>query len=307
MDRLTSLTVFGRVVESGGFSAAARHLNMSVTMVSNHIQSLEDRLGVRLLNRTTRKVSLTDIGRAYHERSRQILMDLEDADLIATAQQALPQGTLRLYTSMNLVRFLSPIIGEFLTAYPAVSVDLTVGERMVDLIEDGFDLAIRTLPPPDSTLVVRKLTDWRHILCCAPAYLEAHAAPEHPSDLTGHNCLRYAHSPFGDEWRFEDADGGTVSATVSGNLITNSAETLRLQTFAGLGLLLAPTFIAAEDVAAGRLVALMPKYRPLEFSINAVYPNRHHLPTKTRTFIDRLAEGFVAHRKWMNPDAAVTA
>jgi DNA-binding transcriptional LysR family regulator len=305
MDRLTSLTVFGRVVECGGFSAAARRLNMSVTMVSNHVQSLEDRLGVRLLNRTTRKVSLTDIGKAYYERSHQILMDLEDADQIASAQHATPQGTLRLHASMNIVRFLSPIIGEFLTAYPAASVDLTVGERMVDIIEEGFDLAIRTLPPPDSSLVVRRLTAWRHMLCCAPAYLEKHPTPVRPADLADHNCLRYEFYPYGNEWRFEGPDGDIVSAPVAGNIVTNSAETLRLLALAGQGLFLAPTFVLGDDLKNGNFVPLLPDYRPIEFSINAIYPNRHHLSTKTRSFIDLLAERFVEHRKWMNPHPAV--
>jgi DNA-binding transcriptional LysR family regulator len=307
MDRLTSLTVFGRVVEDGGFSAAARHLNMSVTMVSNHIQSLEDRLGVRLLNRTTRKVSLTDIGRAYYERSRQILIELDDADLIASAEQAAPRGVLKLYTSMIMVRYLAPMVEEFLAAYPAASVDLTVGERMVDLVEEGIDLAIRAVQPIGSTtLVVRRLAAWRHVLCCAPAYLETHAAPEHPSDLAGHNCLRFAHYPFGNDWRFEGPDGKPVSVTVGGRLVTNSAEMIRLLTLAGQGLVLAPTFVTADDIAAGRLVALMPNYRPPEFSINAIYPDRHHLPAKTRAFIDLLAARFSAHRKWMNPEAPLT-
>jgi len=301
MDRLMSLTVFGQVVERGGFSAAGRHLNMSVTMVSNHIQALEDRLGVRLLNRTTRKVSLTDIGKAYYDRSRQVLMDLEEADEIAGSQHATPQGQLRIHTSASLIRFLSPIAGEFLAKYPTVSIELTVGERMIDLVEDGYDLAIRTLPPPDSSLVVRRLTAWRHVLCCAPSYLQKHAAPEQPSDLAGHNCLRFTFYPFGAEWRFEAPDGATVSVPVAGNLVTNGAEMIRLMTLAGHGLFLAPTFLIADDLTAGSLVPLMTDYRPLEFSINAIYVNRTHLPTKIRSFIDLLAERFVEHRKWINP------
>src|SRR3546814_885893 len=149
MDRITSVTVFGRVVECGGFSAAARRLNMSVTMVSNHVQALEDRLGARLLNRTTRKVSLTEVGKAYYERSTQILADLDEADRIAGAQQATPQGTLHLHTNTSVVSFLAPVVSEYMTLYPAVSVELAVGERMIDLIEEGIDLAIRTLPPPE--------------------------------------------------------------------------------------------------------------------------------------------------------------
>jgi DNA-binding transcriptional LysR family regulator len=212
MDRLTSLTVFGRVVETGGFSAAARKLNMSVTMVSNHVQALEDRLGARLLNRTTRKLSLTEIGTSYYERTTQILAELDDADRIAGALQATPRGVLRIHTSMNVVRFLSPIITEYLTANPAVSVDLAVGEKAVDMIEDGYDLAIRTIPPPESGLIVRRLTPWRHILCCAPAYLDAHPIPQSLTDLAHHNCLRFTYYPFGDDWRFDGADGKPVSA-----------------------------------------------------------------------------------------------
>jgi DNA-binding transcriptional LysR family regulator len=302
MDRLTSLAVFGRVVETGGFSAAGRRLNMSVTMVSNHIQALEDRLGARLLNRTTRKVSLTEIGRSYYERSIQILADLEEADRIAGALHATPRGTLKLHATMNLVRFLAPVIEEYLAAYPAVSVDLAVGDRNSDLIESGYDLAIRATPPPDSGLIVRRLTPWRHILCCAPAYLDARPIPDELADLAHHNCLRYALYPFGDEWRFEGPEGRPVSVRVRGTLVTNSAEALRLMTLAGRGVMLAPTFLAADDLAAGRLVRLLPQHNAVEFAINALYPSRHHLSTKVRSFIELLAERFAAHSRWMNAD-----
>lgn len=302
MDRLTSLVVFGRVVETGGFSAAARRLNMSVTMVSNHVQALEDRLGARLLQRTTRKVSLTEIGRSYYERSTQILADLEEADRIAEALHGTPRGTLKLHATMNLVRFLAPVIEEYLTTYPAVSLDLTVGENNAGLIEDGYDLAIRATPPPDSGLIVRRLTPWRHVLCCAPAYLEGHPVPEDLPDLAHHNCLRYAHYPFGDEWRFEEEGGRPVSVRVRGTLVTDSAETLRLMTLAGQGIMLAPTFLAVDDLTAGRLVRLLPQHKAFEFAINAIYPSRHHLSTKVRSFIELLAERFAAHRQWMNAD-----
>jgi DNA-binding transcriptional LysR family regulator len=299
MDRLTSLTVFGQVVETGGFSAAARRLNMSVTMVSNHIQSLEDRLGARLLNRTTRKVSLTEIGKAYYERSRQILVDLDEADRIADALHSTPRGTLRVHTSMHIVRFLSPVFEEFLTQYPGISIDLTTGERMVDLIEDGYDLAIRTVPPPDSSLIVRKLTPWRHILCCTPAYLETHPEPKHPSDLGHHNCLRYAFYPYGDEWRFEGPDKEIVTASVAGNVVSNNAELLRFLTLKGHGLFFAPSFFVADDLADGSFVRLLPNLRPVEFAINAIYPHRSHLSSKVRTFIDLLVDRFADQHKWM--------
>jgi DNA-binding transcriptional LysR family regulator len=302
MDRLMSLTVFGQVVEQGGFSAAGRHLNMSVTMVSNHIQALEDRLGVRLLNRTTRKVSLTDIGKEYYDRSRQVLMDLEEADEIANAQQATPQGQLRIYTGAVMARFLSPVIGDYLTLYPKVAVELTAGEAMVNLIEQGYDLMVRTTPIQDSSLIIRRLASWRHVLCCAPSYLEKNPAPTKPSDLADHNCVRYSFYPYGAEWRFEGPDGGIVSAPVKGNLITNNAETLRAFALEGRGIFLAPSFMIADEIARGQVVRLLPDHRPVEFTINAIYANRAHLPAKIRLFLDMMAERFAQYRQWLNAD-----
>jgi DNA-binding transcriptional LysR family regulator len=299
MDRLTSLTVFGQVVETGGFSAAARRLNMSVTMVSNHVQSLEDRLGARLLNRTTRKVSLTEIGKAYYERSRQILMDLDEADRIADAMHSNPRGTLRVYTNNLIMRFLAPVFEEYLSLYPNVSIDLTTGERMIDLIEEGYDLAVRTVPPPDSSLIVRKISPWRPILCCSPAYLKTHPEPEHPSDLANHNCLQYTFFPFGDEWRFEGPDKQMVSVHIAGNVVSTNGELLRFLTLKGHGLFLAPSFLVADVLADGSLVRLLPDYPPVEFSINTIYPHRNHLSSKVRTFIDLLADRFTEHHKWM--------
>ncbi len=299
MDRLTSLTVFGRVVECGGFSAAARRLNMSVTMVGNHVQSLEDRLGVRLLNRTTRKVSLTETGKYYYERSSQILAELEEADRTAGALSSTPRGTLRVYTSSAIVRFLLPVVSEYMELYPSISLDFSVGERMVDMIEDGYDLVMRTVPPPDSSLVARKLTPWRHMLVCSPAYFETHPMPKKPAEVAEHNCLQYAYYPYGDEWRFEDGAGNPESVKIGGNVVSNSAEMLRFLTLSGRGIFLAPSFVVFDDIAEGRLVKIMPDYRPVEFNINAVYPNRSHLPTKVRLFIDLLVERFAEHRKWM--------
>lgn len=299
MDRLTSLIVFGRVVESGGFSAAARRLNMSVTMVGNHVQSLEDRLGVRLLNRTTRKVSLTETGKFYYERSAQVLADLDEADRAVVALTSTPRGTLKLHTSSHIIRFLMPVLDEFLDLYPSVALDMNMGERMVDLIEDNYDLALRTTPPPDSSLVVRRLTPWRHMLVCAPSYFDTQPALTTPADLVGHNCLQYAHYPYGDEWKFEGEDGRLESVKVQGTVVSNSAETLRFLTSSGKGIWLAPSFVIFEDLAAGKLVRALPTYRGVEFAINAIYPNRSHLPTKVRLFLDLLVDRFADHRKWM--------
>jgi len=301
MDRLTSLTAFVRVVDSGGFSAAGRRLNMSTTMVSNHVQALEERLGARLLHRTTRKVSLTEVGKAYYDRCTQILADIEQADDIAGALQSTPRGTLRIYTATHIVQFVAPVVAEFLIAYPEAKVDLTIGEREVDLIDEGFDIAIRLIPPPDSSLIVRSLATWRHVLCCSPAYLEKHGPLRQLTELSDYNCVRHVLYPFEDEWRFVDRKGTPASVRVSGNLISNSGETLRRAALQGVGILLAPGFLIADDLDQGRLIRLLPEYRPVEFAMNAVYPHRHHLSAKVRSFIDLLARHSAEQQKLINP------
>jgi DNA-binding transcriptional LysR family regulator len=301
MDRLTSLTAFVRVVDSGGFSAAGRKLNMSTTMVSNHVQSLEDRLGARLLHRTTRKVSLTEVGKTYYDRCTQILADLEQADDIAGSSQSIPRGTLRIYTATHIVQYVAPVVARFLADYPEVKVDLTMGERAVDIIDEGYDVAVRLTPPPDSSLIVRSLATWRHVLCCSHGYLETHPRPQQLTDLAQHNCIRHELYPFGDEWHFADRKGNPAAVRVSGNLVTNSGDTLRLATLHGAGIFLAAGFLVHDDLEAGRLVRLLPEYRPVEFAMNAVYPHRHHLSAKVRTFIDLLAKHSADQQKLINP------
>jgi DNA-binding transcriptional LysR family regulator len=303
MDRLTSLTAFVRVVDSGGFSAAGRKLNMSTTMVSNHVQALEERLGARLLHRTTRKVSVTEVGRAYYDRATQILSDLEQADDIAGALQSTPRGTLRIFTATHIVPFVAPVVAEFLAAYPGVTVDLNMGERAIDIIDEGFDVAIRLTPPPDSSLIVRSLATWRHVLCCSPAYLEKHGPLRQLSELAEHNCVRHVLYPYQDEWRFVDRKGASASVRISGNLVSNSGETLRTAALQGVGILLGAGFLVADELESGRLIRLLPEYRPVELSMNAVYPHRHHLSAKVRSFIDLLARHSAEHQKVINPYA----
>ena len=300
MDRLTSLTAFVRVVDNGGFSAAGRKLNMSTTMVSNHVQALEERLGARLLNRTTRKVSLTEIGKAYYDRCTQILADIEQADDIAGAMQSTPRGTLRVYTATHIVQFIAPVVTEFLASYPEVKVDLSMGEREIDLIDEGIDVAIRLTPPTESSLIVRSLATWRHVLCCSPGYIEKHGRPGQLSELAERNCLRHANYPY-DEWRFVDRKGAAASVRVSGHLVANSGETLRHAALGGLGIFLAAGFLIRDDLDTGRLIRLLPEYRPVELSMNAVYPHRHHLSAKVRTFIDLLVQHSAEQQKLINP------
>jgi DNA-binding transcriptional LysR family regulator len=297
MDRMSNMAVFAKVVECGGFSAAARRLNMSPTGVSIHVQALEDRLGARLLYRTTRKLSLTEVGKVYYERCAQILAEVEEADRLVSASQAAPRGILRLSVGTHIVRFIAPVVIEFLRLYPEASIDLSMGDRMPDLVEEGLDLAVRPTAPPDSRLVVRRLATWRHVLVCAPSYLETRQAPSEPGDLARHNCLRYAYYPFNDRWRFTGPDG-EISVQVSGNLFTNSAETLRGTVLQGEGLFLAPSFLVSEDLAAGRLVPLLVGFLPIEFAINAVYPHRQHLSAKVRSFIELLVKHFGHQMPW---------
>ncbi|MDH6261113.1 LysR family transcriptional regulator [Bradyrhizobium sp. BR13661] len=301
MDRLTSLTAFVRVVDTGGFSAAARKLNMSTTMVSNHIQALEERLGARLLNRTTRKVSVTEIGKAYYDRCTQILADIEQADDIAGALQSVPRGTLRIHSATHMVPFVAGVVVKMLSTYPEVKVDLRMGEADVDLIEEGYDVALRMTPPPDSSLIVRSLATWRHVLCCSHDYLEKHGRVLQLAELTAHNCGRHLNYPFGDEWRFFDRKGSPASVRVSGSLVTNSGEALRRMVLGGAGIGLLAGFLVSDDLDAGRLVRLLPEYRPVEMSLNAVYPHRHHLSAKVRTFIDMLVLHSAEQQKLINP------
>lgn len=301
MDRLTSLTAFVRVVDTGGFSAAARKLNMSTTMVSNHIQALEERLGARLLNRTTRKVSVTEIGKTYYDRCIQILSDLEQADDIAGALQSVPRGTLRIHSATHMVPFVAGVVAKLLSTYPDVKVDLRMGEANVDLIEEGYDVALRMTPPPDSSLIVRSLATWRHVLCCSHDYLEKHGRLQQLAELTEHNCGRHLNYPFGDEWRFFDRKGAPASVRISGSLVTNSGEALRRMVIEGAGIGLLAGFLVSDDLDAGRLVRLLPEYRPVEMSMNAVYPHRHHLSAKVRTFIDMLLHHSAEQQKLINP------
>jgi DNA-binding transcriptional LysR family regulator len=300
MDRFASITAFVRVAESNGFSAAARRLKLSKATVSGQVQSLEDALGVRLLNRTTRRVSLTETGRGYYERCVQILHDLAEADETAGAQQATPRGQLRVYCQQTIAQFITPVVVDFLARYPEASVDLRTGHATVDLMEEAFDLAISSQPPSDTSLVRRRLATLSLILCAAPTYLEKHPVPQSPEDLAGHNCLRYPYAPLADGWHFRDAGGNPVVARISGTLISTSPDTMRAAAVAGIGLVMTAPFLVGDLLASGALVPLLPGYRTEEVEINALYPHRRHLSAKVRAFIDMLVERFADERRWLN-------
>jgi DNA-binding transcriptional LysR family regulator len=301
MDRLTAMTSFVKVVESGGFSAAARRLDVSASLVTTHVKSLEDRLGVLLLNRSTRNVSLTEVGQAYYERCVQILAELDEADEVAQSSQLKPRGILRLNVGQAIPPVLAPALSEFAALYPDASVRVTVTSRMVDLIEEGFDLAIRNNPVPDSSLIVRRIASYRMVVCGAPSYFARRGHPEHPTELERHNCLLFYDSFWGKEWHFTDGYGEQV-VRVSGDLETNSVVTLRMAALAGQGLICAPLFMISAELRSGQLVAILADFMPFEFSIAALYPNRRHLPAKVRGFID-LAAKRLGRADWTGADA----
>jgi len=289
MDRITSMQAFVQVVDTGSFAGAARRLSVSPAVVTGAVQSLEKRLGVQLLNRTTRKVNLTEVGRSFYERCSRILAEIDEAETLASALQASPRGRLRLNTSVALARLVTPLIGDYVARYPEVSFELVMSDRMVDLVEEGFDLALRTGPLPDSSLRVRRLGMGRAVLCAAPRYLARLDAPQHPSDLARHNCLAYLNSESASRWRFSGPDGEHEVA-VSGNLRSNSIEGLRSAVLAGVGASLLPAIIVADDLKSGALVELLPRYATNEMVVQAVYPPGRHVSAKVRTFLDFLIE-----------------
>jgi DNA-binding transcriptional LysR family regulator len=306
MDRMTSMATFVKVVESGGFSAAARALGISPSMVTTHVRALEERLAVRLLNRSTRKVSLTEAGHAYYERCLQILTEVEEAERIAEALQSTPRGTLRLNTSVAIPPFLAPVIAEFASLYPDVSVNLTMTDRMVDLVEEGFDLAVRNMSVPDSSLIARCVATYRLVVCGSPGYLAARGVPAAPADLVHHNCLIYAHSVSGNEWHFT-GPAGEQAVAVTGNLHANSGNALRLAAVQGQGLVLAPSFLIGDDIQSGRLVPVLTEFLQAVHTVHAIYPHRRHLPVKVRSFIDLMALRFRDEPVWADPDRASRA
>jgi DNA-binding transcriptional LysR family regulator len=294
MDRVSSMLSFVKVVENGGFSSAARQLNLATSVVTTHVKWLEERLGVRLLNRTTRNVSLTEAGRTYYERCVQILSEIEDAEEAAQVLQSKPRGILRLNTSPGIPAVIAPSIAEFNDLYPDVTVRLTATSRMLDLVEEGHDLAIWYAAAPDSNLIIRRLASYRMVICASPEYLAKHGRPRHPSELSKHNSVIFYDATLakeGKEWTFTGSDGD-FQVRFSGNLETNSPIAFRAAALHGQGLIMTPAPMVIDDLKSGALIAVLSDFLPKQFSIDALYPHREHLPAKVRTFIDVVAKNF---------------
>ena len=290
MDRIAAMQSFVRTVERGSFAAAASGSGLSATMVGNHVRFLEARLGALLLNRTTRRQSLTELGRAYYERCRRILDEIEAAEAFADEAQAVPRGLLRVTASVALGTTVLPrLVTEYLRLYPRVHVDLVLQDRRVDLLEEGLDAAIRAGRLPDSSLIARALAPLQLIVCAAPAYLAARGTPAAPGDLARHECLDFAHASEPGIWRFGGSRGeigGEIAVSVSGKLVVNNGQALRLAALDGAGIIMQPEVIVADELAEGRLVRLLADHAAPRLPLHLLtLPDRHPTP-KLRTFVE---------------------
>lgn len=299
MDRFHALEAFAKVVELGSFVRAAERLSVSTSAVSRQVADLEAHLDVRLLNRTTRRISLTEAGQAFYERCVQLLADLEETEASVRATTALPKGTLRLTCGVTFgVRYLAPAIAEFAVRHPQVVFDVDLSDRAVDLVEEGFDLAVRIGAIGQQALVSRRIGTTRLVCCAAPDYLQRRAAPATPDELAQHDCLAYLHAASTSTWSFEAPDGTQSSPQIAFRHRANNGRMLVAMAVAGMGIVLEPDFILAPEVRAGRLVQLLSGYTPPSSSIAAVYPSRRHLSAKVRSFVDFLVERCAVSQEW---------
>jgi len=293
MDRWSAMEAFVRVVEAGSFVAAAERVGLSTSSLSRLVGDLEQHLGARLLNRTTRRLSLTESGQAYYERCVTLLADLAEAEAVAGQSAAHARGTIRLTCSYNMAeQQVAPAIATFAERHPAVKFELVVSDRIVDLVDEGFDLAVRVGQVGSDRLVARRLGSMRLVLAAAPAYLDRHPAPQAPADLAEHNALTYAYSTSPRVWRFTGPRGDTQEVRVAGNLHANSGDALRSAAIRGLGVLNEPDFLLDAALRSGQLVRLLPEYGGAGGDIWAVYPSRRHLSLKVRLFVDHIAAVF---------------
>lgn len=291
MDRLNEMEAFVRVVDLGGFTDAARKMGLSKSAVSKHVASLEDRLGARLLNRTTRRVSPTEIGLAFYDRAIRVLAEASEADAMVTSMQEAPRGELRISAPVSFgIRVLGPAVAGFLREYPDISVHLVLDDRFVELVAEGYDLAIRIGDLPDSSLRARKLADSQPMMVASPAYLSEHGSPASAAELAEHNLLHYSNLSSGNYWRLQGPNGQERQVRAVGRLTINNGDVLRTAAEDGLGIAFLPDFILGDGVASGRLVEILPEIRRTPFGIYAIYPQGRFPQPKLRAFIDYMVE-----------------
>lgn len=297
MDTLSRMRCFLKVVDAGGFSAAARELGRSKALVSKYVGELEDELGARLLNRTTRQISMTEVGHAFYKEASDILTRIDDlkASIQNTHQEA--RGTLRISAPRSMGDdFLNPAVMAFLAAEPQISVDLRLEDRFVDLVEEGFDAAIRVAELTDSSLIARKLAPFRGVVCASPEAIARFGRPLHPQELANLPCIIDNNYRFRNNWQFQ-VEGNRINVPVKGRVEVNSAEAARAAAVAGLGFLRIPYIFVHRDLAEGRLEPMLEGFHPEGQAIYVVYPHRRHLSGKVRAFVDFLSEWFAERRR----------
>ena len=304
MDSVAGMRIFSRVVEAGSFSAAGRQLGVAPSSVSRQINELEDDLSTRLFHRTTRKLSLTEAGQLYYQRVSKILVDVDEAKLALLEMGGAPSGILRITVAGSVAhRHIVPAVAVFQAKFTAVKVVVSVTDRLVNLVEEGFDLAIRVDPSRDANLVGRKIGLGRRIVCASPAYLKKTGTPQAPADLVNHNCLTFRQHPGSNVWRFR-VGKGTLDVRASGSLFADDGESLVAAAVAGLGLILLPAWLVGSEIDKGRLIEVLSKFRvvPKESTLYALYPHQRHLPPKVRVFIDFVVARFASETKWITTD-----
>ncbi len=297
-DILTGMRVFTTVVDLSSFAKAAEQLNLSRGMTSRYVASVEARLGVRLLHRTTRQISLTEAGADYYQRALEILAAVDRAESAAGHSSKEPRGTVRVSAPMTFgARTLGPVIEAYLERYPAVKLDLDLTDRLVDLVEEGIDLGIRVTRKMDPHLIARPLARAEMVVCASPKYLKTHGVPKAPDELARHNVLTYTYSRMGTTLRFSRSSK-EVAVQVSGNCRTNNGELATRAAIAGLGIVCEPSFVVADALRSKRLIRLLPGWTADSFVIYAVYVNREFLPMRVRSLIDFLVSWFEKSADW---------
>lgn len=299
MDRLRSLEVFATTADRLSFADAARELKLTRAMVSKHIADLEGRLGVRLFNRTTRRVSLTEAGRALAERASAVIDAVNETEDALRDMQTVLKGRLRVNAPVSFgSQQLAPLIARFLGENPGVEIDLTLNDRSVDLVEEGYDIVIRIGVPADSSLIARRLAPARLVIVGSPEYLRRNGMPKTPADLKRHNCLGYAYWSLRDEWHLMTPQGKLERVKVSGSLVANNGDALRIAALEGVGLIQQPTFSVCEDLADGSLVQVLTNHTIRELTVHALYAPGAAPNAKVRAFIDMLAKAWGGDPPW---------
>lgn len=299
MDRLRAFEVFTAVVGQGSFIRAADKLETSPANVTRYVNELEEMLGARLLNRTSRRLSLTEAGKTLYDRALSILEEVAETEAIASSAAMQPRGRLRINAPLSFgILHLAPLWPRFIARYPDIQLDISLVDRLVDLVDEGFDLAVRISRGGSPSLISRKIAAIGHFVCASPDYVAKHGAPQTPDDIRHHRCIAYAYSASADEWRLLDKEGKVHTVPVSNIFHTNNGETARAAALAGLGLFLQPTFLTGELLRQGRLVRLLPDYRAPELDVLVVYPSRRYVSAKVRVMVDFLAEAFQHKPSW---------